>query len=421
MYNGLSLDQAPPLSVVIRFFLTIPFFGLLLSALILTRPDDVLSPLHPASLAALHLMFLGVVTMGMIGALFQMQSVLGGRAIPAPAGNALIIHTFLSVGILALAGGFLFTLPVLFTLASVLLGSAIVYAAGLVLPLLFAGSVHDTLRGMRLAIVSLTFTAVLGIIMASSYAGGSFGPFHEILRASHYSLGLIGWVGALIIAVAFQVVEMFYVTLPYSPWCKRNAFRIIAAALLLKIASLFLGWGFEWVFDLALAALLAGFAVTTLKRVQERKRRVGDASIWFWNAGTALLLLAVLAHTLSLFTAQAAWETVALLSFSLFSLAIILGMMGKIVPFLVWFHLSSAGYMDAPLMSDIIPQRRARLLFGLFLLTAVSLLCGVLLPEAFAAGGLFAAAMFTLLLYNLLHALRLYRRTLVHGTRFTQE
>jgi hypothetical protein len=418
VYNGLSLDQAPPLSVVIRFFLTVPFFGLLLSALILTHPDEVLSPLHPASLAAIHLMFLGVVTMGMIGALFQMQSVLGGRPIPSAAGNALIIHTFLSVGILALAGGFLFTLPVLFTLASVLLGSAIVYTANLVLPLLFGGVTHDTLRGMRLALFSLTLTAVLGIIMTSSYAGGSFGPFHEILRASHYSLGLIGWVGALIIAVAFQVVEMFYVTTPYSPWCKRNAFRIIAAALMFKISFLFLGYG--WVFDLALAVLLAGFAVATLKKVQERKRRVGDVSIWFWNAATPLLLLAVLAHTLSLFRTVAALETVALLAFALFSLAVILGMMGKIVPFLVWFHLSSAGYMDAPVMSNIIPQKQARLLFGLFLLTAVSLLCGVFIPEAFAAGGLFAAAMFGVMLYNLLHALKLYRHTLAHGTRFTQ-
>jgi hypothetical protein len=32
MYNGLSLDQAPPISVVLRFFLTVPVFGLLLSA-----------------------------------------------------------------------------------------------------------------------------------------------------------------------------------------------------------------------------------------------------------------------------------------------------------------------------------------------------------------------------------------------------
>lgn len=421
MFNGLSLDQAPPLSVVLRFFLVVPFFGLLLSLLILTHPADILIPLHPASLAALHLMFLGVMSMSMIGALFQMQSVLGGRPIPSPRGNALIIHSFLTLGILCLAGAFAFTLPVLFTLASVLLGSAIVYAANLVLPLLFGGVTHDTLRGMRLALISLTLTALLGIIMAASYASSSFGPYHEALRASHYSLGLIGWAGALIIAVAFQVVEMFYVTTPYSAWCKHNAFRIITVALVLKISFLFLGWTYAWLFDLVIAALLAGFAVTTLKRIKERKRRVSDVSIWFWSLGTALLLLAVAVHTVYLFSRVDALETLALIAFALFALSIILGMMGKIVPFLVWFHLSSAGYFDAPIMSNIIPQLRAKILFGLFASTAAALLAGVFVPYAFTAGGVSGAAMFIVLFYNLLQALKLYRHTLVHGTRFAQE
>lgn len=421
MYNGLSLDQAPPLSVVLRFFFTIPLFGVALSVLMLIYPADLLTPLHPVSLAAIHLMFLGVMSMGMIGALFQMQSVLGGRPIPSPGGNAFIIHLFLTLGTLALAGAFAFTLPFLFTLASVLLGAAIVYTANLILPLLFGGVIHDTLRGMRLALISLTLTAFLGIIMATSYANASFGPYHEILRASHYSLGLIGWAGTLIVAVAFQVVEMFYVTTPYSPWCKRNAFRIIAAALLLKIASLFLGWQYALGFDLVIAALLAGFAVTTLRRVQQRKRRVSDVSIWFWNLGTALLLVALTSHTASLFIGIAALETASMIAFALFSLSIILGMMGKIVPFLVWFHLSSQGYMDAPIMSNIIPQKRAKILFGLFSLTAVTVVSGVWIPQAFAIGGVLSGALFGVLFYNLLGALRIYRHTLAHGVRFTQE
>ncbi len=421
MYNGLSLEQAPPISVVLRFFLTVPFFGLLLTCCMFIYPTEVLTPLHPYSLAAVHLMFLGVVSMSMIGALFQMQSVLGGRAIPAPSGNALIIHTFLTIGILTLAGGFVFASPVLFTLASVLLGAAIVYTANLVLPLLFGGVVHDTLRGMRLSLIALTLTAVLGIIMASSHASSSFGFHHDMIRTSHYSLGLVGWIGALIIAVAFQVIEMFYVTTSYSAWCKRNTFRILGAALVLKIAFVFLGWAYGWVFDLTMAALLIGFAVTTLKKLRERKRRVSDVSIRFWTFGTVLLILSTATHTAFLFIGDTALETLALLAFALFSLAVILGMMGKIVPFLVWFHLNSAGYMEVPIMSNVIPAARAKILFWLFSLTAAAVLSGPLIPEAFAAGALFGAAMFAVLLYNLTKALALYRHTLANGTRFTME
>jgi hypothetical protein len=81
MYNGLSLDQAPSISVVMRFFLTVPLFGIALSLLIFLNPQAVLTPEHPLSLAAIHLMFLGIISMSMFGALFQMQSVLGGRPI----------------------------------------------------------------------------------------------------------------------------------------------------------------------------------------------------------------------------------------------------------------------------------------------------------------------------------------------------
>ncbi|MBN2870846.1 MAG: hypothetical protein JXK04_07835 [Campylobacterales bacterium] len=421
MYNGLSLDQAPPISVVLRFFLSVPFFGMLLSLLMILYPAQVLIPSHPYSLAAVHLMVLGILTTSMIGALFQMQSVLGGRPIPSAQGNALIIHTLLAVGTLALAGAFFAEITALYVVASVLLGASILHAANLVLPLLFGGVSHDTLRGMRLALIALSFTAVLGIVMATSYASGAFSPSHGAIRASHYSLGLIGWIGALIIAVAFQVIEMFYVAPPYSPWCKRNAFRLIAAALTLKIVWLFSPLPYGWVFDGVLAALLLGFAVTTLQRLRGRKRRVSDVSIWFWSAGTALLAIAIAAHTATLAGAADVLEAVALIAFLLFALSVILGMMGKIVPFLVWFHLSSAGYLDAPIMSNIIPQKRAKLLFALFLLTAAALLAGVFIPTLFAAGGVFAGAMFGVLLYNLAYALKLYRHTLAHGTRFTQE
>lgn len=421
MYNGLSLDQAPPISVVMRFFLTVPLFGIALSLLIFLNPQAVLTPEHPLSLAAIHLMFLGVISMSMFGALFQMQSVLGGRPIREPLGNAFIIHLFFVIGILSLAGAFITALPALFVIASVFLGASILYAANLILPLLFGGITNDTLRGMRLALIALSITAVMGVVMASEYANETFSALHEVIRISHYSLGLIGWITLLIIAVAFQVVEMFYVTTPYSSWCKRNAFRIIAIALFLKIVWLFVGLPFVWIFDSVIGALLFGFIVTTLKRLQQRKRRVSDVSIWFWNTGIALLSISIITYGIFLASGNGALESVALISFSLFALAIIVAMMGKIVPFLVWFHLNSAGYTEVPIMSNIIPKSRTRSLFILFILSVLGLLSGVYWSTLFALGALASLAMFLLLLFNLIEALRLYRHTVVHGTRFIQE
>lgn len=420
MYNGLSLDQAPPISVVLRFFFTVPVFGILLTLIVFFNPHDVLTPTHPLSLAAIHVMFLGIITMSMFGALFQMQSVLGGRPIPSVLGNAFLIHLFLVIGVLFLSGAFVLGTPELFIIASVFLGGSILYVATLIFPLLFVGTPHDTLRGMRLALIALSLTAILGIVMASEYANLSFSAFHAVIRSVHYSLGLVGWIAILIIAVAFQVVEMFYVSTPYSPWCKRNAFKIIAVSLFLKIIWLFTALPYVWVFDLVIGALLIGFVTTTAKRLKMRKRRVSDVSIWFWSSGIILLSLAVVAHMVSLSYGYPQFQSISLIAFGLFALAVILGMMGKIVPFLVWFHLNSAGYMDTPLMSNIIPQSRAKGVFTLFILTSFTSIVGVFYIEFFALSALIGAAMFTLLLINLIKAYKLYRYTLSHGKRFEQ-
>jgi len=420
MYNGLSLDQAPPLSVVMRFFLTVPVFGIVLSSLLFIFPNEVLTPTHPISLSAIHLIFLGIITMAMIGALFQMQSVLGGYPIPSPLGNAFLIHLFFVIGVITLVLAFALMIPLLFVIASLFLGISILYTANLILPLLFKNSGHDTIRGMRLTLIALSITAILGIVMASEYANETFSASHDALRSIHYSFGLIGWIAALIIAVAFQVVEMFYVTTAYSPWCKRNAFKVIAASLILKTIWLIGALPFVWMFDLVIGALLLGFITTTAKRLRERKRRVSDVSILFWWLGIALLTVSIIAYALFIYSGYALFQSMALIAFSLFALSIILAMMGKIVPFLVWFHLSSSGYMDAPIMSNIIPQSRAKGLFWLFGLTAILALSSLLSPELLRLSALAGAATFSLLFINLIKALGLYRHTLIHGVRFEQ-
>ena len=137
MYSGLSFEQAPPVSAVMRFFLTVPIFGIILTLLVGLHPSEILIASHPLSLASIHVMFLGIITMAMFGALFQMQSVLGGYSIPNAAGNAFLIHLFLSIGTLSLGSAFVFVSPPLFVVAAVFLGSSILYTAKLILPLLF--------------------------------------------------------------------------------------------------------------------------------------------------------------------------------------------------------------------------------------------------------------------------------------------
>jgi magnesium-transporting ATPase (P-type) len=184
---------------------------------------------------------------------------------------------------------------------------------------------------------------------------------------------------------------------------------------------LFLALPFVWVFDVFMALLLVGFVTTTMKRLRSRKRHVSDVSIWFWMMGMGLLMIALLSYLTLIVSHYEPLEAMSLIAFALFALSIILGMMGKIVPFLVWFHLNAAGYMETPIMSNIIPVKRLKMSFWLFGVTASTALTSPFVPLLLIASGLSGVALFSLLLFNLVTAAKLYRKVLATGTRFTFE
>ncbi|MBF0157995.1 MAG: hypothetical protein HQL58_00570, partial [Magnetococcales bacterium] len=58
--RGLHIDQAPPLHIPFRFFITAPLFMLLAGgAVVAWQGDLLLTPWAPQSVATLHLVVLG--------------------------------------------------------------------------------------------------------------------------------------------------------------------------------------------------------------------------------------------------------------------------------------------------------------------------------------------------------------------------
>lgn len=104
MFNqGLSLEQAPPISVPFRFFLTAPFFAILIGIMFLVYPADVITNRYSnESIAVAHLFTLGVLSMIIFGAMQQMLPVLAGAIIKKAKLFAFIVHTSLTLGTLFL-------------------------------------------------------------------------------------------------------------------------------------------------------------------------------------------------------------------------------------------------------------------------------------------------------------------------------
>lgn len=421
---GLSFDQAPPILVPFRFFLSAPLFGLLAALLALWYGPSLMdSRWQPSVLALTHLMTLGFLGLAMVGAMMQMLPVVAGSPVAHPVGVARAIHVLLLPGILLLVGGFLLGTYWPMRLAMLLLGAGfLVFVAAVGLSLLRASSANPTVVGMRVAVAALVATATLGLTLASNY-GWDWWLINRVqLTNLHLTWGLLGWVGLLVVGVSYQVVPMFQLTPAYPKPLTRWLSLALFGLLLLWSATLLLPD--EEMQDrtalatgLAAAGGFAVFAATTLRLQLQRRRKQSDVTLLFWRFGMACLLLALalgiggqMVPTLA--KAQSDNFMLAFLLIAGFAVSVVNGMLYKIVPFLIWFHLQSQlmGVAKVPNMKQIMPEPGMRRQMWLhFAAVPVLALSALWPPLIYLAALLFGASMIWLE-FNLLSAFRIYRQ-----------
>ena len=361
---SLSAEQAPPISLPLRFFAVAPTFLALAALLLATSGGNPFAELRsPAQIAATHHITLGFMAMVMLGAIQQMLPVVIGSTMPATQWVAWLTFLPLIAGTLALSAGFVLGSPVLLNLSWLLLGLAfLVFIAASLTSLARATAKNATKTAILLSILSLTGAVALGLLLADGYANGLALPYAS-LAAAHISLALGGWVLLLVIGVSYQVVPMFQLTPNYPKWMTARLAPAIFAVLLLNLALLFAESAPRWATFAAEAvfwALACSFAIATLKLQHQRRRRIPDAPLSFFRTGMAALLFAALFSLAALIFPAAADQlrTLSALAFLLgFALSLIQGMLYKIVPFLVWFHLFRGGVKtNVPNMKEIIQE-----------------------------------------------------------------
>ena len=418
---SLSTRQTPPLRVPMRFFLAAPLFMALAGLLLLfTDPAALQNRWTPQVLALTHLWVLGMMLTVMLGALQQVVPVLVGVTLADPVRTSFWSHLLVVAGILLLVVAFLWPLPRLFPIAALLLASGVLLVVGAVyLAMRGATSSHATVRGIRLALLMLKLTVLLGAWLALGHAGV------VVLRREwtdvHLVLGLLGWSVLLISAVAWQVVPMFQITPRYPSWLMRLFAPLLFASLLLW--SMGRWWfGLPWL-ELAGAAaisvLLVLFAGTTLWLQARRRRRIPDATLDFWRLSMISLLLAVLLWWLEKIGLGVPGLLLGEVLAAGFIGAAIIGMLYKIVPFLVWLHLTNRAQekmtlpRGIPNMKQVISSDRSKFLFLLYLAWMGLLVALPFWPRWLAApAGLLLVLIALLLGRHLLDALRLYLRHL---------
>jgi hypothetical protein len=400
---------------------------LLAAALMLWSGADLFaSRWSPATLAVVHLLTLGFMTMVMAGAMIQMLPILAGTPVPRPRLVAAIVHSALLAGTLMFAGGLLFTQPLLLKIAMPILalGLGVFLVAALVI-LARTRNPTATVFTVGLAGVALGVTLVLGLTLGASRAWGTALPSLS-LRDLHPAWGLIGWTGLLVAGVAYQVVPMFQVTPNYPRWLMRSFGAMIFVVLVLLSVAQWQEGGSAWQWlSLICIGLLAGayilFAAITLGLQRRRRRRLPDLTLEFWRLGMicmalgALLWVSQRVPVLRFAQADVLLGVVVIVGAAM---SFISGMLCKIVPFLAWFHLQAmAGIAEKiPNVKAMLPEKAQRLQLRLHL-AALGLCAGAaIVPYAFAVpAALCLGAASISVFWNVLRVMRVYRHIAAGG------
>jgi hypothetical protein len=416
----LAFENAPPFAAPFRFFVTAPFFAMLAGVLLMFfGPVAFVSRWAPETLALTHLIALGFMLQVMLGAAIQIMPVVAGANLGRPLAVARVVHVLLSLGALTLAAAFLDLLPAAFASAAVLLGAGVglfLFVAGRAL----AGvpPTGPTIGGLKLAFTALAGVLALGIALVGGMSGLWSLPLVEATNL-HASWGLGAWGVGLLSAVAYVVVPMFQMTPAYPAWLSRFfGGALLLAAALMALAEFFDGSPFVTAMQAVLVWLCGAFCATTLWLQARSRRARPDATQRLWRAamlcGLAACALWLSASMVPALGERDEWPLLfGVLVFAGGFMSVIVGMLYKIVPFLVWLHLQNRGQgkVVAPNMKAVLGEAPMQRQIRAHLLACALLSGATLWPDWLArpaGAALFVAAV--LLAANLFSALGVYRR-----------
>ena len=183
---------------------------------------------------------------------------------------------------------------------------------------------------------------------------------------AHAHIGVIGLFTMLIVGVSYKLVPMFTLSEVQSQRRASFSMLLLNAGLLGAFISVLLHSPWKGLFALVICAALAVYGWEIAAIVRARKRATLD-----WGVKTFLTALGMLAPIsvlggvlawprlpLSVFTGQLEnlYGFLALVGFVTFA---IVGMLHKIIPFLVWFHSYSpyVGRSQVPTLAELYSER----------------------------------------------------------------
>ncbi len=359
----------------------------------------------------------------------QMLPVLGGAVIKKPVLVGFAVHGLLLFGLISLLMGLLWPSGFLMKFSALLLTTGFgVFIAAVVLALTGKKVANQTISAMYYAVLALLVTVVLGLLLILNLHSANPQFDMPMLTNIHLTWGLLGWIGLLVCGVAYQVVPMFQMTPQYPDLIKKMLAPLVFVGLLiwsgLSVLDTQSGEWLALTFTLVFVVAYSVFAILTLRLQMQRKRRVFDITRAFWVPGMLSLLVAsalwLIRITTDYFDADSGFDFIlaGVLIYG-FAVSVINGMLYRIIPFIIWFHLQQRQIIFAPEsniaipgVKSIIPVTQMKWQYGLYLASVILLPFSIFKPIWFTYPlAALIVISFGLLSYNLLGAVRLYHHS----------
>lgn len=413
-YDTLALDQAPPLWAPLRFFLFAPLFAIFAGILILCSDASVLMNRYSMdSIIITHMITIGFFGFIMLGALTQMLPVLTGQYIPRVEALSTTSVILLSIGLVCMFFGLYYDLSALSSFAYLYLsGGFLIMLSGIAYAMSGVRKYTATIKAMAVSLSFALMIVPMGAYLLYGYATKNISEYHYIIANIHSTWAIFGFAGILIIGVAFQVLPMFYVAPRFKNFCKKRVVLFITTGLLVWFfLSLFYA-EYTLYAKFIITTFFWAFATTVWFKFNKRKNPISDVTIWFWRVASVSLTLGAYLWIFDEFFKHEYIVMVAILIGGGFIFSIMIGMLYKIVPFLIWFHLSTKGYINMPSVDKMIDKNLARVQFVLFVLSLIGFIFSFYFPLVLIPSGFFFVGSMLILEYNLVKVVLIYEKTI---------
>jgi cbb3-type cytochrome oxidase subunit 1 len=364
------------------------------TAWLVAQPDILAySPYTPDAVAVTHLFVLGWLCSVVMGAVYQLVPV----ALETKLYSERLAHWQFALHLVGLAGMvFLFrawNMKGVGYFGTVLTIGVVLFAYNIARTLGRVPKWNVIATAVASALTWLLLTVTAGLLLVDAQRG--FAPllqFNPIAAMhAHAHLGAVGFFTMLIVGVSYKLVPMF--TLSEVQNHRRAAWSV--TLLSAGLAGLFAGillqqpWKLAFAFVIIVALALYGWELQAILRA--RKRRALDWGITYFLTAVAMLLpLSALAVVLTWpglpateFTGrlESAYGVLGFIGFVSFA---IIGMLYKIIPFLIWFGTYSkhVGRARVPALAEMYSARLQATGYWTFLVGLLATVTAMLLASA---------------------------------------